>query len=312
MLSGSQLHCPNVNPSPAISYFRFFMWSHTWWCVTLDVTTFTPQALSNQHNWHQTANYKGRAELPSPAVFCLFCVYLHSSYWACWLWFHIYVIMWLLVIKQLKMFLKCHVLWDVLFWDAAAEMSCPCSSSADPKPAQWTVHFSCAVLGCVTAAPPLAPRCEKLLNAAGRLAWSPWSQACKITNIWTSRFAQGDEEPWWNKSDNKMEILDREYLKWKRELFKEIHVIYKGICVWSNLSDIVCIIPCIVAHTADNSSHLAVSTACRATRRMERDHKLLNCCSFSQYLITRPSQEKPSSLNSEPLVYHRGYSHVQI
>lgn len=33
---------------------------------------------------------------------------------------------------------------------------------------------------------------------------------------------------------------------------------------------------------------------------------------LSQHLITRSSQEKPPDVKSEPLVHHRGYSHVQI
>lgn len=39
-----------------------------WW---LDVITFAQQALSNQHNWHQTANYKRGLELWSFPFLCL-------------------------------------------------------------------------------------------------------------------------------------------------------------------------------------------------------------------------------------------------
>lgn len=46
-----------------------------WW----DVITFAQQALSNQHNWHQTANYKRRVELWSFPFFLLFwCLLLDS------------------------------------------------------------------------------------------------------------------------------------------------------------------------------------------------------------------------------------------
>lgn len=83
----------------------------------------------------------------------------------------------------------------------------PFRSSADLNPAgeQSIIAVNrSAALGCAAAAPPLAPRCEKLLNAGGG-GTGPLSQSTK-SQPYALSGSHRDDEPRRDKGDSKMGI----------------------------------------------------------------------------------------------------------
>lgn len=73
-----------------------------------------------------------------------------------------------------------------------------------------TAHNRSAALGCAAAAPPLAPRCEKLLNAEGGWATLPETRPTKSQPYALSGLHRDDERRR-DKDDRKMGIQDRKY-----------------------------------------------------------------------------------------------------
>lgn len=86
----------------------------------------------------------------------------------------------------------------------------PFRSSADLNPVgeQSIIAVNrSAALGCAAAAPPLAPRCEKLLNAVGGGHWTtlPGTRPTK-SQPYALSGSHRDDEPRRDKGDSKMGI----------------------------------------------------------------------------------------------------------
>lgn len=73
---------------------------------------------------------------------------------------------------------------------------------------QFIIAVKSAAFGCATAAPPLAPRCEKLLNAVGDWPTLHETRPTK-SQPYAPSGSHRDDEPRRDKGDNRMGIYDR-------------------------------------------------------------------------------------------------------